>query len=58
MLAAYLEISAADQSQFRVGHESIDMFAWLESRNRLDSIQEAFNSLGWQDLLEIVGRGA
>lgn len=55
-LATYFDISLADQAKFAKGHEPRHIIDWLEQRNRLGELRDAFNYLGWDDLIEEIDR--
>ena len=50
-LAIYLEIPLPDQAKFLKGHEPQQILDWLEQRGRLGDLRDAFNYLGWDDLI-------
>ncbi|HEY7427020.1 MAG TPA: caspase family protein [Gemmataceae bacterium] len=55
-LATYFDIPLADRATFEKGHEPRQMFDWLEQRGRLSELRDAFNYLGWDDLIEELDR--
>ncbi len=56
LLATYFEIPMSDQATFQKGHEPQHIFEWLEQRNRLAELRDAFNYLSWDDLIEELDR--
>lgn len=50
-LATYLEIPLPDQAKFMKGNEPQQILDWLEQRARLADLRDAFNYLGWDDLI-------
>jgi metacaspase-1 len=50
-LATYFEIPPADQARFPKGDEPRSILLWLEQRNQLSALRDAFNFLGWDDLI-------
>jgi hypothetical protein len=55
-LATYFEIPLADQEAFEKGHEPRRLMDWLDQRGRLSELRDAFNFLGWRDLIEELNR--
>jgi metacaspase-1 len=55
-LATFLEIPLADQAKFDTGNEPRRILDWLEQRGRLQELRDAFNYLGWDDLIEELDR--
>jgi hypothetical protein len=55
-LATYFDIPLPDQATFQQGHEPRQIFDWLEQRRRLGELRDAFNYLGWDDLIEELDR--
>jgi metacaspase-1 len=55
-LATYLEIPLADKAKFDKGNEPRRIMEWLEQRGRLQELRDAFNYLGWDDLIEELDR--
>jgi hypothetical protein len=55
-LATYFEIPVADQATFQKGHEPRQILEWLEQRGRLGDLWDAFNFLGYDDLIEELNR--
>jgi hypothetical protein len=55
-LATYFDIPLADQATFQKGHEPRQIIDWLEQRGRLSELRDAFNYLGWDDLIEELDR--
>ncbi len=51
-LATYLEIPLPDQAKFDKGNEPRRILDWLEQRGRLQELRDAFNYLGWDDLIQ------
>lgn len=51
-LAMYFEIPLFDQATFETGREPQRILEWLEQRKRLGDLRDAFNFLGWDDLIE------
>lgn len=55
-LATYLEIPLPDRARFDRGNEPRRILDWLEQRGRLPELRDAFNYLGWDDLIEELDR--
>lgn len=55
-LADYLGISLADKAKFQHGYEPQRVLEWLEERNRLGDLRDAFNFFGWDDLIKELDR--
>jgi hypothetical protein len=55
-LATYFEIPLADQATFEKGNEPRRILEWLEQRGRLGRLRDAFDFLGWDDLIEELER--
>lgn len=51
-LAMYFDMTQAEQAQLIPGHEPKGILDWLEQRGKLRELREAFNFLGYDDLLE------
>jgi Bacterial Death-like domain 3 len=51
-LADYFEIPLSDEETFAKGHEPQGILEWLEERKRLGELRDAFDYLGWNDLVE------
>ena len=51
-LATYFDIPDDDQAKFDRGNEPKQILLWLGQRNRLSKLRDAFNFLGWDDLIE------
>jgi hypothetical protein len=51
-LATYFDIPTADQAKFERGNEPQQILVWLEQRNRLNELRDAFNYLRWDDLIK------
>jgi hypothetical protein len=55
-LATYLDIPLADQATFPKGHEPRHILDWLEQRNRVGELRDAFNFMGWDDLIGVLNQ--
>jgi len=55
-LADYFAIPLADKVTFEKGYEAQYVLEWLEERNRLAHLRDAFNYFGWDDLVEVLDR--
>jgi len=51
-LATYFEIPLTDQAVFERGREPQRILEWLEQRDRISELRDAFNYLGWDDLIK------
>jgi metacaspase-1 len=55
-LADYLGIPLADKVKFAQGYEGQRILEWLEERDRLHDLREAFDHFNWNDLLAVLDR--
>jgi hypothetical protein len=55
-LATYFDIPLPDQAKFHKGQEPQQILDWLEQRNRLGELRDAFNYLSWDDLIQELNR--
>jgi hypothetical protein len=55
-LADYFAIPLADRATFQQGYEPQRVLEWLEERKRLGDLRDAFNYLGYDDLIEELDR--
>jgi Mg-chelatase subunit ChlD len=56
-LALYFEVPLADRSGFGHGADAAGrLLDWLEERKQLPLLRDAFNYLGWDDLIEVLDR--
>ena len=53
-LADYLGIAVHEVRRFRAGDEGYDVWAWLESRNRLAELPDALAGIGRGDLADLL----
>jgi hypothetical protein len=53
-LADYLEIPTADKATWQKGLEPKGILDWLEERGRLGKLRDAFNYLGYDDLIGVL----
>jgi hypothetical protein len=55
-LATFLDIHPHDRARFERGHEPRGILEWLEQRGRLAELRDAFNALGWDDLIGVLAK--
>ena len=55
-LADYLEIPLYERRQFPQGNPPRKILEWLEQRERLNVLRDAFNHFGWTELEEVLDR--
>jgi hypothetical protein len=55
-LALYFEIPPKDSARFAKGEETSKILEWIESRNRVAELRDAFNFVGRDDLIEVLDR--
>jgi hypothetical protein len=53
-LADYLGIPSYEMRRFRAGDESYEVWAWLESRDRLVDLPDALEGIGLTDLADLL----
>ena len=55
-LALYFDIAAHEKAKFKQGEEPAAILQWLEQHAGIDQLRDAFNFLGWDDLIEVLDR--